>query len=313
MSLLKLLSKDSYIMYNKTVAKKLGVESAILLGELCSIANIKANEDNEFFFTQDKLSNDTSLSIRAIRQATETLVKNKLLTVTRKGNPCRNWYFLNEENIINLIASDDEKCKTSYSNIDTTSNAKSDTTSYSNIDTTSSVKSDTAVKNTSIEYNINTNNNIASADADTLFELSDTKKNNTDTKKIKSDKKTESDYKKVIDCFYTLFEKTCGYKPTWNNRLGGDVKRLLKIHIPEELCRRLKNYFTCDDNFIKKNISWSGFIANIDKPLIVKISSQGVDNTSGYEKAISDAEARGLTALANALREEQEDKKTGAR
>lgn len=165
-----------------------------------------------------------------------------------------------------------------------------------------------------IDNNISDNKKEnAPADADALFELPDAEKNNTNTKKIKSDKKVESDYKKVIDCFYTLFEKTCGYKPTWNNRLGGDVKRLLKIHAPEELCRRLKNYFTCDDNFIKKNISWSGFIANIDKPLIVKISSQGVDNTSDYEKAISDAEARGLTALANALREEQEDKKTGAR
>lgn len=301
MSLLKLLSKDSYIMFNKTIAKKFGAESAILLGELCSIANLKANEDNEFFFTQDKLSNDTCLSIRAIRQATETLKENKLLTVTKKGTPCRNWYSLNEENILNLIASDYENCKTSCSNIDTTGSSESDITSSVKSDTACSSNIDTAVKNTSIEYNINTNNNIVPADADALFDLSDTDKNNTNTKKSKTSEKTESDYKKVIDCFYTLFEKTCGYKPTWNNRIGSDTKRLLKIHSSEELCRRLQNYFSCDDAFIKKNISWGGFIANIDKPLIVGVKNKTVD----YDKMIKDAEDKGLLQLAEAMKKEK--------
>lgn len=145
MSLLKLLSKDSYIMYNKQIARILGVPCAILLGEFCSISNMFVNDEGEFYFTQEKLCNDTTLSERAVRQATAVLVQNKLLTVSRKGNPCRNWYKLHEENILKLIEKDD---------VDGTSSIKSDTTSSSGFDTSSSIKSDTAVNKNNINTNI---------------------------------------------------------------------------------------------------------------------------------------------------------------
>ena len=103
MSILKLLSTNGFISYNKTVAKLLGVHEAILLGELCSIGDLY--NYNEFFFERDKIINDTALSDSQIRNATKTLVEYELVTVVKKGIPCKYYYTLNEQKILELFSS----------------------------------------------------------------------------------------------------------------------------------------------------------------------------------------------------------------
>ncbi len=105
MSLLKLLSTNGFISYNKTVANKLGVHEAILLGELCSIGNLY--NYNEFYFERSKIINDTALSDSQIRNATKTLIQHNLIEVVKKGIPCKYYYTLNEENILNLFRGTD--------------------------------------------------------------------------------------------------------------------------------------------------------------------------------------------------------------
>lgn len=107
MSLLKLLSTNGFISYNKTVAKKLGIHEAILLGELCSIGDLY--NYNEFYFERSKIINDTALSDSQIRNATKTLVEYELVSVVKKGIPCKYYYTLNEENILNLFMCEDEE------------------------------------------------------------------------------------------------------------------------------------------------------------------------------------------------------------
>lgn len=101
MSLLKLLSTNGFISYNKTVANQLGVHEAILLGELCSIGDLY--NYNEFYFERSKIINDTALSDSQIRNATKTLVDYGLIGVTKKGIPCKYYYTLNEEKILQLF------------------------------------------------------------------------------------------------------------------------------------------------------------------------------------------------------------------
>ena len=44
MGILQLLAKENYITYHKGLAKKLGVDEAILFGEMCSLTNVYGDE-----------------------------------------------------------------------------------------------------------------------------------------------------------------------------------------------------------------------------------------------------------------------------
>lgn len=109
MSILKLLSTNGFISYNKTVARLLGVHEAILLGELCSIGDLY--NYNEFFFERSKIINDTGLSDSQIRNATKTLVEYRLVNVVKKGIPCKYYYTLNEQKILELFNSSAQEIK----------------------------------------------------------------------------------------------------------------------------------------------------------------------------------------------------------
>ena len=101
MTVLKLLSNQGFISYNKIIAREYGVAEAIVLGELCSIfAQFKYNE---FYFNQNKISNDTALSVKQIRTALYTLATAGIITITKKGIPCKNWYYINEDVLINVL------------------------------------------------------------------------------------------------------------------------------------------------------------------------------------------------------------------
>lgn len=139
MTVLKLIAQENYITYNKVLAKQMGLEEAIVLGELCSVSNLY--EDNEFYCKQSKICEDTCLSERAVRIAIQHLQEMEVIIVTKKGCPCKNYYKINEEKIIELL----ENCRTSSVKSDTSRSVKSDTTS--------TVKSDTTVKEFKKEIN----------------------------------------------------------------------------------------------------------------------------------------------------------------
>lgn len=125
-TILKLLSSNGFIQYNRYIARIFGVSEAIVLGELCSYANIYNFQ--EFWCTQEKIRYKTSLSERQVRQALKNLEMNKILSITKKGNPCRSWYFLNSETLTDLFK---KGCSESTENSENNSeNTKSDRTSY---------------------------------------------------------------------------------------------------------------------------------------------------------------------------------------
>lgn len=109
MSVLKLLAQDNFITYSKVVANKIGVNSAILLGALCSYQNSFNND--AFFKEQEKISEDTCLSIYEIRQATKKLVDCGILEIERKGLPAKNYYFIVEDKLFKILSTRCEKFK----------------------------------------------------------------------------------------------------------------------------------------------------------------------------------------------------------
>ncbi len=105
MKLLKLLSNTGFISCNKTIARLLGLTEAIMLGELCSISEMFGGD--EFYFSQDKISNDTTLSEYQICNALKHLKEAEIISITKKGLPCRNYYSINEDKIAELLENDE--------------------------------------------------------------------------------------------------------------------------------------------------------------------------------------------------------------
>ena len=133
MSIIKLLAQGNFIMFNKPLARKIGIDEAILIGSLCSIQSL--NENQEFYCEQSKLIDDTCLTEYRLRNATKTLKDKNIISITKKGLPAKNYYKVNEEVINSYL-----------------------TTSGTKFDTTGSIKSDTTINNSYI-YNSYINKN----------------------------------------------------------------------------------------------------------------------------------------------------------
>ena len=134
MDLVSLLASDSYIIYNKEFASKYGVEEAILLGAMCSYQKSFNNE--EFFREEEKISQDTGLTVYAIRKAKQTLKNLGILEISKKGLPSRHYFKVIPERLLNPIYSSDENITSSSDEIVTTVSNENITTANNDFDTT---------------------------------------------------------------------------------------------------------------------------------------------------------------------------------
>lgn len=100
-ALIALINQTGYICYNKKLAKILGLNTAILFAELVNIYDYFNCQ--EFFLNQSKISDDTTLSKFQIAESSKILVDNGILIITKKGIPCKNWYSLNLEKVLELL------------------------------------------------------------------------------------------------------------------------------------------------------------------------------------------------------------------
>lgn len=149
MGVLQLLARENYITYNKALARRVGLEAAIVFGELCSKSNLYG--DSEFWCLKENIESDTCLSGRAVRLAIQTLQKTGLVSVVKKGIPCKNYYTLHEGVLIDILSSDSKSDTSSghpknCKNEDSTglSGVENDVYSGVKIDTTGDCKNDTA-------------------------------------------------------------------------------------------------------------------------------------------------------------------------
>lgn len=101
--ILNLISQKNFITFNKVLAKKIGLEEALVLGQVCSLSNLF--NDKEFYFTYAEIEEETCLTEYAVKKAVQHLIELKILSMTRKGCPCRNWYSINEDMILSILES----------------------------------------------------------------------------------------------------------------------------------------------------------------------------------------------------------------
>jgi len=89
---------------NKNLIKLLGINETILLGELCSECNywesINRLEDGYFYSTRENIEENTGLSAHNQRMALKTLENKEIISMKQKGIPCKTYYRINEDKII---------------------------------------------------------------------------------------------------------------------------------------------------------------------------------------------------------------------
>lgn len=106
MDVLELLASDNFITFSKSIAKKYGVDAAILLGTMCSWQKFFGGE---FYKSQEELKEETCLGIYEIKEAVKVLSGCGILTVARKGLPAKNYYLVSANKLgENLLTSEVE-------------------------------------------------------------------------------------------------------------------------------------------------------------------------------------------------------------
>lgn len=107
MDVIDFLSNDGYIIVNKKIAKEIGLNEAILLGELCSEYKYWRNqnklENGWFFSTIENVEENTTLSAYQQRKSLKILEDLKLIEVRLKGTPPVRHILLNVENLNNQM------------------------------------------------------------------------------------------------------------------------------------------------------------------------------------------------------------------
>jgi len=101
-----LLSSTAFIVLNKELARQIGLKSAVLLADLISkeeyfVAN--GMTDGWFFNTEANIEKDTTLTPYQQRKCLKTLKTNLILETKRKGIPAKQYFKINELQVIKLL------------------------------------------------------------------------------------------------------------------------------------------------------------------------------------------------------------------
>ena len=101
-----LLSSSAFIVLNKQLAKQVGLKEAVLLADLISkeeyfIAN--GMTDGWFFNTEANIEKDTTLTPYQQRKCLKTLKTRLVLETKRKGIPAKQYFKINELQVIKLL------------------------------------------------------------------------------------------------------------------------------------------------------------------------------------------------------------------
>lgn len=100
--LLNILGSDAYWVLNKKLVKHLGCDATLLLQHFIDL-QYKLFGGKEFFQQQERITEETSLGEHIIRECVKKLNKFGLLSITKKGLPAKNWYYIHEEQVVRML------------------------------------------------------------------------------------------------------------------------------------------------------------------------------------------------------------------
>ena len=101
-----LLSSSAFLVLNKQLAKQIGLKPSILLADLISkeeyfIAN--GMTDGWFFNTESNIQNDTTLTPFQQRKSLKVLKEKGLIETQRRGIPAKQYFKINEQQVIKFL------------------------------------------------------------------------------------------------------------------------------------------------------------------------------------------------------------------
>lgn len=97
----------NFIITNRDLINKFGVNSAVMLGELYGRMNYfrerKELKFGYFFATKESIQKSTKLSPYKQRKSTEILQKAEIINVKLIDIPPKTYYKINEENLLKVL------------------------------------------------------------------------------------------------------------------------------------------------------------------------------------------------------------------
>ena len=107
MNILNLIATTNYITVNRTIAEIVGLEAAVVLGELASEATYwrehNPDYDGSFYSTIENLEKRTYLSGHNQRLALNKLQEQGWVTVEKRGMPAKRYIRIHEEEIARVV------------------------------------------------------------------------------------------------------------------------------------------------------------------------------------------------------------------
>lgn len=108
MEVIKLLASNNFITFNRDLAKLVGLEAAIMLGELASEQSYwmarDGLEDGYFFSTLENIEDKTTLSRKKQDKAIKMLKDKGIIQVKVRGCPAKRYFKINEYWILRLLS-----------------------------------------------------------------------------------------------------------------------------------------------------------------------------------------------------------------
>lgn len=104
---LQLIATNNFITLNKTLIKTIGLEEAVLLGELASEYDYWKKqgklEDDYFYSTIENIEENTTLSEFKQRKALNKLKQLELIEIKLKGIPAKRYIKINENKLLEVL------------------------------------------------------------------------------------------------------------------------------------------------------------------------------------------------------------------
>jgi len=101
-----LLSSTAFLILNKQLARQIGLNAAILLADLISKEEYFINNgmtDSWFFNTESNIEEDTTLNPYTQRKCIKILKEKGFIEVKRKGIPAKQYFKINEEQVLQIL------------------------------------------------------------------------------------------------------------------------------------------------------------------------------------------------------------------
>ena len=116
MGLVSLIASNNYIVVNKQLARKFGLEEAVMLGELASEMEYWQQRgelrDGYFYSTIENVKESTTLSDKRQRSALNALKEAGIVDVKLAGLPAKRYIRINEKQLAQILLNNDSENST---------------------------------------------------------------------------------------------------------------------------------------------------------------------------------------------------------